>query len=244
MNIEFNEQRRLGKYTKKNDNRNLLFARYLQNLLPPPSFVDRSSKLPASIGMMGNDTYGDCTVAAAAHMVQSWSLYGRKGMVTLDDRDILSAYFKVSPHDSGAYMLDVLNLWRNNGIGGEKMEGFAEVPAADLNQARLAIYYFGALYIGMSLPDVNTFGPWDVLTPTWRSNPYNGHAVALLGYNDAAKMFKVATWGEIWNMSYGWYQKYSDEAYAVLDDIAIYTDTDMTPKGFDFKSLQENLKQI
>lgn len=187
----------------------------------------------------------NCTVAAAGHMIQSWSIYGGDlKMDTPSDADILAAYKIVSPNDNGANMLDVLNLWRKTGVGTDKIEGFVEVAPADLVQAKLAIQYFGSIYVGMSLPDTNTFGPWDVAQPSWPPDYYNGHAVNLCAYDDATKMFRVCTWGEVWNLSYGWYQKYVDECYAVLNDIELLQSTGKSPEGFDWTALVYDLSHI
>lgn len=234
--------RRLGKHPKKFDNRTLQLARYLKKLPTPLVAVDHASRLPADIGMMGNDQYGDCTVAAAGHMVQSWTTYAERGIETIPDSQILAAYRTVSPNDDGAYLLDVLNLWHKTGIGPDKIEAFVEVGPADLTQAKLCIEYFGSCYIGMSLPNVNTFGPWT--TPTGDPNPYNGHAVALIAYNDNTQMFKVCTWGEIWDLSYAWFQKYADEGYAALNDILLVQATGKSPEGFDWAALQYDLTHI
>jgi hypothetical protein len=235
---------RLGKHPKKHDARTLLFSRYLPKLPTPPVAIDHASLLPANIGMMGNDVYGDCAVAAPGHMVQSWSVYAQNPIQTIPDTQILAAYNVLSPNDTGCYMLDVLNYWKKTGIGPDKLEAFIETSTADLTQAKLAIDYFGSLYIGMSLPDTNTFGPWDVPSPTWKANPYNGHAVCLIAYDDARQMFKVATWGEVWDMSYGWFSKYCDESYACLNDIELIKATGKSPEGFDWAALTDDLNHI
>jgi len=239
-----NTMKHLGKHPKKTDHRTLMFARYMLKLPAPYLVVDHASKLGTSIGMMGNDKYGDCTVAAAGHQIQSWTAYSGDGILTLSDAAILAAYKVLSANDDGAYMLDVLNYWRKTGIGGDKIEAFVETGTGDLTQAKLAIEYFGSLYIGMSLPDTNTFGPWNVLEPTWKPNPNNGHCVALVGYDDTKKMFKVCTWGEVWDMSYAWYQKYVDESYAVLNDIELSKASGKSPEGFDWTALQDDLNHI
>jgi hypothetical protein len=235
----------LGKFPKKTDRRTLQLARYLdtRKLPVPPTKIDHASKLPANIGMMGNDQFGDCTVAASAHMVQSWSIYADYPMRTIPDQAILDAYHVLSPNDQGAYMLDVLNYWRKQGIGDDYVEAFVETAPASVTQAQLAIQYFGSLYIGMGLPDVNTFGPWDVKKPTWPINPSNGHCVCLLGYDNATEMFKVATWGEVWNMSFDWFKKYVDESYAVLNDLSLNA-TGLSPEGFDLKALTNDLSHL
>jgi hypothetical protein len=163
-------------------------------------------------------------------------------MQTIPNPDILKAYFDISPNDEGCYMLDVLNYWRKTGIGSDKAEAFMEVASAELTQAKLCIEYFGSCYIGMSLPDENTFGPWT--TPTGPPNPYNGHAVCLIAYDDSKSMFKVCTWGEIWDMSYAWFQKYMDEGYAVLNDIELIISSGKSPEGFNWTELQDDLNHI
>lgn len=233
---------RLGKHVKKHDRRNLQFARYLPKLPMPPPAVDRASRLPLNIGMMANDQYGDCTIAAAGHMVQSWTTYAERGMQTIPDDEIVKAYLTISPKDEGAYMLDALNHWHKIGVGTDKIEAFVEVAPADLTQAKLAIQYFGAVYIGMALPDEATFGPWT--TVTGPGNPYNGHAVCLIAYDDSREMFKVCTWGEIWDMSYAWYQKYADECYAALNDISLAQSSGLTPSGFKWNELLNDLNHI
>ncbi len=235
---------RLGKHPKKTDRRTLMLARYLHKLPTPMPIVDHASRLPTNIGMMGNDAYGDCTVAAAGHAVQSWSVYADNSMWTIADADILAAYKVLSPNDNGAFMLDALNYWHKTGIGDDKIEAFVETGTADLTQAKLAIEYFGSHYIGMSLPNTNTFGPWDVVNPVWSADPNNGHAVVLIGYDDSRGMFKVATWGEIWDMSYSWFQKYTDEGYAVLDDIELIKASGKSPEGFDWAALINDLAHI
>ena len=237
-------EHKLGKLQKKYDKRNLQFARYISELIEPPKKIDHASRLPSNIGMMANDQYGDCTVAAAGHMVQSWSTYAERGLLTIGDDEILDAYFEVSPNDEGAYMLDVLKLWRNNGVGTDKIEAFAEIAPADLTQAKLAIQYFGSAYLGVALPDINTFGPWTEPNPTWAPNPYNGHAICALAYDDSTRMFDVATWGKVVKMSYGFYQKYMDEGYAVLNDLSIIIATGKSPEGFNWAALQDDLGHI
>jgi hypothetical protein len=234
---------RLGKHPKKTDRRTLMMARYMPRLPIPLIRVDHATKLPADIGMMGNDVYGDCTFAAAGHAIQSWSTYA--GTIdTIPDADLLAAYKVLSPNDNGAFMLDVLNYWNKTGIGGDHIEAFIETGTADLTQAKLAIEYFGSTYIGMSLPDTNTEGPWDVVNPTWPANPNNGHCVVLIGYDDSLKMFKVCTWGLVVDMSYGWFQKYTDESYAILNDIELIKATGKSPEGFDLAALTSDLAHI
>ena len=60
---------KLGKQVARHDPRTLLLASYISAGLPtpPPSF-DLSGKVKAW-GMMDNDQIGDCTCAAAGHLI-------------------------------------------------------------------------------------------------------------------------------------------------------------------------------
>src|ERR1700685_844223 len=57
-------------------------------LVPPPASVDYTHKMPASLGMMLNDTLGDCTCAAFYHAEQVWSFNANPPMVTEPDPDV------------------------------------------------------------------------------------------------------------------------------------------------------------
>jgi len=233
---------KLGKGPKKHDNRNLQMARYVKGIAPTLPKVDHATKL-RNIGQMGNDVWNSCTCSAAGHMIQSWSVYADRGQINIPDNDIIDAYKIVQVgDDGGAYALDVLNLWHKTGIGGEKIEAFVEVAPADLTQAKLAVMYFGSCYIGMGLPDQNLYGPWT--TVTGPSNRNNGHMVNIVAYDDDKQMFRVCTWGAVWNMSYAWYQKYCDEAYAVADDLSLNETSGLTPEGFDWNALMADINNL
>jgi hypothetical protein len=60
---------KLGKSTARHDPRTLLLAAYVTPALPiPPASFDLTSKV-SSWGMMDNDQIGDCTCAAAGHLL-------------------------------------------------------------------------------------------------------------------------------------------------------------------------------
>ena len=65
---------KLGKLPHRHDPRTLQFARYLdQTALPAPPATLDDTKGVASWPMYANDRIGDCTCAAAAHMVEVWT---------------------------------------------------------------------------------------------------------------------------------------------------------------------------
>src|SRR5574341_265798 len=232
---------KLGKRPPKIDRRTLRLARYLTVALeaPPPS-IDHASAV-ANWPMYGNDRDGSCGPAGAAHQTQSWSTYA-ESPVTPSETTVIQDYFRITGgQDSGVYLLDMLNYWRQSGIGQDYIEAFVQVNP-NITEAELSIQHFGSLGMGLALPDEGTFGPWDrVYGPP---NPYNGHYVCAVAYDHAARTFEVVTWGERWVMSYDFFLKYCDEAYAMLNDLSILQRTMVSPEGFDFAQLTEDLDHL
>src|SRR5436190_22133802 len=160
----------LGKLPPKKDRRTLQFNKYvLPKLVAPPIAVDHASVVDFW-PMMLNDTYGNCTIAAAGHMIQDWTAYANT-MRYPTDTQILEAYWKVSGGvgvDHGAYLLDVLNLWRNQGIGGDKIAAYVQLRTGNKDDLKNGVYLFGNVDIGISLPDYVVDGvdlleaPWEV----------------------------------------------------------------------------------
>ena len=147
---------KLGKEPAVFDDRTLRFAAYLKpQLPPPPTSVDYGSRV-ATWPMYGNDQYGDCTCAAAGHMVQNWTANaGRE--VTPEERSVLQFYEHFvgtpPPPDTGCNMLSVLKYWRKAGLAGHRVRAFTSVESSNQTQAKSAVYMLGSLYVGVALPD-------------------------------------------------------------------------------------------
>src|SRR5260221_7180319 len=69
---------KLGKLPAETDVRTLSLARYVDPavLPPPPATLDLATRVPAW-PMYANDRLGDCTTAAAGHMIQVWTAASR-----------------------------------------------------------------------------------------------------------------------------------------------------------------------
>src|ERR1700689_1515906 len=122
---------KLGKSVARHDPRTLLMASYLTPALPaPPASFDLAEKVGSAWGMMDNDQIGDCTCAAAGHLIMEWTANAGKKMVTPTDAQIVAAYSAITGYnpttganDNGANEVDGLNYWRQDGIAGHKMGG-------------------------------------------------------------------------------------------------------------------------
>lgn len=245
---------KLGKHPPVFDERTLVFGNYLKAALPaPPAEKDYGALVP-SWPMYYNDQYGDCTCAAAGHMVQNWTA-NAGAEISPPEASVLKFYehFVGSPPppDEGCNMLQVLKYWRSHGLDAHKVLAFAELGSQNLPQARTAIYLFGSVYIGVALPNFAVHAdnllkvPW--VLPTGGAvgeaapNPQNGHCIPAVGY-DKENLY-VITWGAVKKMSWGFFEAYADEVYAVLSEDFIGANED-TVDGFDIVQLKSDLASL
>ena len=245
---------KLGKQRPKIDSRTLQFGAYLTKTLPPPPPSVDYTKPVKTWPMMGNDQYGDCTCAAAGHMIEEWTANTGQAEI-LSDAQILKAYnhFAHGNADAGANMLDVLNYWRKTGIGNDKITAFAQLEPQNDVQLRDAVNLFGAAYIGLALPDFAVPPDTDLLTVPWivpgtgptgnaAPNPNNGHCVPAVAYDQ--RFIYVVTWGAIKTMSWQFYDTYADEAFAVLSADWIDKKLGKAINGFDMATLTADLAAV
>ena len=70
--------RKLGKIAPRVDVRTLTLSRYVDRaqLPDPPATIDLADHV-AEWPMYANDRLGDCTTAAAAHMIEAWTAEAR-----------------------------------------------------------------------------------------------------------------------------------------------------------------------
>jgi hypothetical protein len=245
---------KLGKHRPEIDRRTLRFGAYLTKALaPPPASVDYTKPV-TEWPMMGNDNYGDCTCAAAGHMIEEWTANTATTKI-VPDAAILKAYnhFAHGNPDAGASMLSVLKYWRKTGIGADKITAFAQLEPQNLIQAEDAINIFGNLYIGLALPNFAVPPDTDFLTIPWvvppggligdaAPNQDNGHCVPAVGYDQ--RQLYVVTWGALKTMSWQFYNAYADEAFAVLSPDWINMKVGTSPSGFDMAALEADLAAV
>ena len=241
------EKLKLGKAPKRLDPRTLQLSKYIQDLPPFPESVDWGKKTP-HWGMMANDAVGDCTCAAAGHLVIEWC--ANEGVeVRIQDADVLAAYSAVSGYDpktglndNGAVELDVLNRWRTDGFfGGHHITAFAALHENNPDHLKAACYLFGGAYIGLALPTTaQNQDVWEVVPGTVPGS-WGGHAVPIIGYNQTGPV--CVTWGEAKQMTWAFYQACCDEAYAVLGPEWTGSDK-VAPNGFNLTALIQDLQLV
>jgi hypothetical protein len=237
---------RLGRAPVKHDARTFKMARFLNKKKLPAimASLDYSSKVP-TWPMFANDKYGDCTIAAMAHMEQLFArLMGKT--FSFKESTVVDTYFKLSPKDQGCNMLDVLNFWRKFGLSRHKAFAFMSIDPKDTDHLKLALQLFGGVYVGFNLPlsAQDQVGKiWDVTSTTLRGKAkpgsWGGHAVNIVGFDKDG--VTIITWGKKQKVSWAFVRAYMDEAYAVLS-----LDWKDAPQssGIDYAALQTELSAL
>jgi len=241
---------KLGKLPVRTDVRTLSLARYIDatQLPAPPAELDLTTHV-ADWPMYANDRIGDCTIAAAGHMIEVWSAASQGRATEISDQSVLQAFDRVKIVDpttgeAGAIELDVLRYWRTNGIGGHTIGAFARVAVHDETLVRTGAYLFGGLYIGLALPlTARTQDVWDwtgSLSGPAMPGSWGGHAVDIVGYD--AQGLTLVTWGSLKRMTWAFWDRYVDECYSLLS--ADFLNGDLAPNGFDLAALKADLTLI
>ena len=229
--------------------------------LPPvvPS-VDYTKGMPSNLGMMLNDTLGDCTCAAFYHALQVWSFNSSGKIDTEPDNDVKELYEKAcgyKPSEGGEgpggneqtvlkYLLRTGAPYGPKGKQVQKILAFVEVDVKNIDNIKRTIYDCGVAYIGFNVPAylMPPNGPppaiWDV-EPHANNASIGGHAVVLAGYD--AKGAHVISWGQYYTMTWAFFEKFVDEAYAIADKDWISA-KNMTPGGLTIAQLEQAMKVL
>jgi hypothetical protein len=225
---------------------------------PPPKSVDWTKGMPKNLGMMMNDTLGDCTCAAVYHAIQVWSFNTGK-MDTEPDSDVEKLYIlacgynpRVPGEGPGGNEQHVLTYLLKQGAptgpkGAErhKIAAFVEVDPRNVDDVKWTINDCGLAYIGFNVPQ-SVQPPNEPPPSVWnyepdQSNIIGGHAVILAGYDD--KGARVVSWGQYYTMTWEFFAHFVDEVYAIADEDWI-AKKKTTPGGLTLEELEAQMQAL
>lgn len=240
---------RFGKHPPKIDYRTLHFKTYVTSKLaaPPVSknildqvYTNLKLNDPTVLFPMdGNDTLGDCTIAALAHAITVYRGLTSKETI-MSKQDVVKVYMHLTGGvDSGLNELDVLKYWRQHKISGDAILTYVAVDPRNHTHVQQAIGLFGGVYLGFQVQQ-NCIQEFDAHQP-WTPGPLtnDGHAVYAVAYDQ--NNVTVLTWGNTQQGTWGWWDECVDEAYALLPPEAEWPN--FTP-GFNFKQLKADLAAV
>lgn len=228
------------------------FSRYLDFKAlanqPPPESVDYAAKAQASIARMYlNDREGDCVIAGKAHNVGVWTGNDAGTPALVADATIHRTYQSwCGPGDHGCVITEVLDRFQRDGFpmddGPHKIDGYAHVDHTNKVEVQVALYLFGALTLGVNLPQAWADGKdvWDVTD----SPIVGGHDVSAVGYNPTGVV--IATWGGLRTITWAAFasKKWIEECWAMLSPDWYGSDKRPPVPGADLATLQADLKAL
>jgi hypothetical protein len=218
---------KLGKRPPKRDRRTLQLKSILRAPATVPDEYDfdvEHKGVPTPV--FGNDRVGDCVVAGRAHQTLRFELVEQKCVLPISDADVVREYFlETGGADTGLIVLDSLTRWRKAGwvAAGSRyfIAAFAEVDRTVRREVQRAVFADLGVGLGLWLPwsaqrEFEAGKPWSGTEgPGTRPGSWGGHYVYVTGYTELGPT--CVTWGRKQQMSWAFFEKYCDEAYAVID---------------------------
>jgi hypothetical protein len=156
----------------------------------------------------------------------------------------ISGYSPKNPNsDVGATLQSGLDYWRKTGLGGYKIEAYAEFDYRNTDLLKQIISEFGTAYLALEVPSsaMDQFDagqPWTVVK---RSQIEGGHCVPAVGYD--ANYLYVITWAQVQPVAWSFYTKYFEESWAPVDADWM-TKAGKTPSGLDYATANADYQSL
>lgn len=218
---------KFGKKPAKRDKRNFRFATLIKAAPKLPKSYDFDVRYVAvPTPMFANDVHGDCVIAGRAHQTLRFEYLEQHTILPIKDGDVLREWHRENGNsERGLSVLDSLKEWRSKGwkAGGTtyKIKAFTELDRTNPDEIRQAIVMQVGAGIGVTLPYdaiplLQAGRIWDVTSgPGGQPDPRGGHYVYCPGYTEQGPV--CVTWGRKQQMTWRFFARFSDEAYAIVD---------------------------
>lgn len=250
----------LGKAPATKDSRDLKFAAYRTSSLPTvPATWGYDNIYPKNgWGMLGNDEYGDCVWAGAAHEHMLMNLvaghpvtFTTKGV--LSDYSACTGFNEADPSsDQGTNVRDSLNYRRNTGIvdskgarhkiGAYLALDVDRIHNGDFAEMDEAAYLFGAVGLGVQFPQsaMDEFNDGKMWSYVAGSPIEGGHYIPLTAKR---KHLEIVSWARVVGAGQRFLEHYVDEAWAIVSPDFL-TASGETVAGFDLGQLNSDLQEL
>jgi hypothetical protein len=234
--------------------KDIKFSTYLTGAPLPkqPQFFGHES-LYSDWGVLGNDLYGDCVFAGAAHETMLWNKANGKDVqftpdAVLSDYAAVTGFDKNNPaSDQGTDMRQAFEYRRTTGIVDSKgvrhkLGAYLWLDPKNTDHLYKAIWLFGAVGAGIIFPDsamqqFNTGKPWK---PVKGAKDEGGHYIPLIANRKDGIV--CCTWGKAQIMTPAFWKAKGDSCAVLLSEE--YLSAGKSPEGFDLAALQADLKAL
>lgn len=204
----------------------------------------------------GFEGAGDCVLAGACEEIHLDEHAAKRAISPLTGKEAIAAYSAVTGYvlddentDQGTDVREALSWRRKTGLADakgtrHKIGAYLALEPGNLTHLYAAMYIFGAVGIGIEFPDsamdqFNEGKPWDVVAG--EPAPTEGHYIPLVARR---KTLEVITWSKVQAMTLRFYQKYCDEAWAIVPTEYLNAATGKSPEGFNQAALNSLLTGV
>lgn len=256
----------LGRLPKKGNEKSPLLRVMLSQAkislpVPPVSTTWRSQV--KNWPMLGNDSVGNCVIAGSLHYYQSVTANANIQIIP-DTASAISDYSLVGEatagsgydpttgaNDNGLVIDEAVTYWMDKGLAIDsngilnKLAGQARIEPTDHEVLKVGISEFCGVLAGVNLPtsaqaETNSGVPWESLKDVPGS--WGGHCIYIVDYDE--NWLYTITWGAVQKLSWAWWDKYSDEAVAILDRDWISSKTKTSPSKLTLASLDKEIEEL
>lgn len=241
---------KLGKAPAKPRPKDLKFKTYTESSKLPaiPAAFGYDSVYPKTgWGMLGNDEQGDCAWASAAHETMLWTAAAKKPVQFTTDGVLADYHACTGPGDNGTDMHDEMNYRRQTGIKDSmgkrhKIGAFLSLTPGSLSEVYEAAYLFESVAIGIEFPEsaMDQFNAGEMWSVVKGAQVVGGHAIPFIAKRTH---LEIISWGNLVQMSVPFFQKYCDEAYAIVSP-DLLNDEGLSARGFNISQLNADLTAL
>lgn len=251
---------KLGATKSQPDPRDLAYAAYRSSSLPVvPNLWGYDNIIHrGEWGMLGNDQYGDCVWAGAAHEhILENRAAGRTVAFTtqgvLSDYSACTGFDPNDPStDQGTEIRVALKYRQKTGIidaegqrhkiGAYLQLSASRIQQGDFSELAEAAFLFGAVALGIEVPQsaMTQFNDDRMWSYVAGSPIEGGHYVPLIAHR---KHLEVVTWARVQPVGTRFLERYISEAWALVSPDFLNA-TGETPQGFNTAQLNADLAQL
>ena len=215
---------------------------HVTNVPPTPVGTDQRAW-----GMLGNDQYGDCVMAGAAHETMLWAMATKRPVPYFAADGIVQQYFQLSGGTDSGLDMTMAAKWRRDvgltdGHGRvHKVKAYTEVNNVD--DLLMAAYLFGAAGLGLEMPDsaerqFRQGHVWDEID----EEPSGGHYVPVMGLNRAGNIV-LNTWNNIQAATRQFVEKYMMVGVAYFSEEYLLANG-LSPELINEAALEDDLSAL
>ena len=206
--------------------------------------------------MLGNDLYGDCVWAGAAHETMLLKADAGYPVPLFTNTAVLGDYSAVTGFrtsdpstDQGTDVQVAAAFRQKTGIldaSGQRhtIDVYTALEVGNLDEIALAAFLNGAVGVGVNLPSnaIDQFKaaePWSIVAG---AGSEGGHYVPVVGRNSLGN-FLCVSWGRLQAITPAWLAQNMDEGVAYLS-LERLTAKGLSPQGYDAATLKSDFQTV